>query len=129
MNLEKFAKLMARTTSINDNEALVSLRKANVILLEANLTWDDFISQKTIIVQEIVQQMPKSTGNQQQSQSTGTQKKFTNTEIEQMLVDCLLHIKNPSGKNFISSLNEFYKTKGYLTDKQAQSLQNWWINI
>lgn len=131
MNLEKFAKLMARTTSPNDNEALVSVRKANALLLEANLTWDEFISQKTIIIQEIVSQIPQSASNPQQSQqSTGsTGKKYTNTEIEQMLVDCLLYVSNPSGKTFIASLNENYRTKGYLSQNQARALHNWWINI
>jgi len=35
----KFYKLMAMTTSENDNEALVAMRMANKMLKESKLTW------------------------------------------------------------------------------------------
>lgn len=50
MDIIKLAKVMQRTTSSNDNEALISIRKANMLLDKSGLMWDDFISQKQFII-------------------------------------------------------------------------------
>lgn len=44
MNIEKFKKLLALTTSDSDNEALNAVRQANRLLKENNLTWDELFS-------------------------------------------------------------------------------------
>lgn len=40
---EKLKKLLALTTSSNDNEALIAIRQANKILKSANRTWPEII--------------------------------------------------------------------------------------
>lgn len=42
--MSRFAKLMAMTTSDNDNEALIALRQANKILAEKKMTWREIIA-------------------------------------------------------------------------------------
>ena len=53
MDIAKFAKVMMKTTSPNKNEVLSAIDLANSMLNSANLTWEDLIAKKTIIVQEI----------------------------------------------------------------------------
>src|SRR5258708_29459164 len=38
-----FIKLMMLTTSSNDNEALIALRKANKILFDAKVNWEELL--------------------------------------------------------------------------------------
>lgn len=113
MDIEKLAKLMMRTTSSNDHESLASIRMANGLLDASNLTWNDFIAQKTIVIQEIVQQTAKP----------------KDADIEKMLSECLVNIRSPTGLDFIKSLNNFYKTRGYLTPKQKEALTRWYNNL
>ena len=42
VDLSLLRKLMARTTSDSDAEALACIRKANALMLTAGLHWDDF---------------------------------------------------------------------------------------
>lgn len=42
--LERFAKVMMLTTSTNDGEALAAIRKANLIMGEEGLRWDDWLT-------------------------------------------------------------------------------------
>lgn len=114
IDLSKLAKLMELSTSPVDNEALTSIRMANKILFENNISWSEFIGQKTIIIQEI-QQI--------------TQKTKPDADIEKMLSECLINVRSPSGKTFIESLNKFYKQRGYLTPKQVEALRKWFDNL
>ena len=41
---EKILKLLQQTTTDSDNEALIAIRKANVILKKKDLHWDEFFS-------------------------------------------------------------------------------------
>ncbi len=117
MNLEKLVKVMGYTQSANDNEVLSAIRIANGILNESNLTWEQFISQKTIIIQEIIQNTIPATS------------KPIDPQIRDMLDACLRGITSSSGRHFIQSLDIWYKQKGMLTDKQRQALERWYTNV
>lgn len=41
LRFEKLKKLLALTSSTSDNEALLAIRKANVILSESGLSWPE----------------------------------------------------------------------------------------
>lgn len=43
MQTDKLKKLLALTTSDNDNEALAAIRQANKILKDADKTWDEVL--------------------------------------------------------------------------------------
>lgn len=117
MDLKKLVKVMGYTASPNDGEVLNAIRIANGILNSANITWEQFIAQKTIVVQEI------SPGNMQ----IKTEEK--NSEIEKMFTICLQKIRSESGLKFMQSLADWYKTKGYLTSKQKDALERWYDNV
>ena len=113
LDLAKLVKVMMRTTSPNDFETLVSIRMANVMLNENNINWEDFIAQKTVVINEVVQKIQKE----------------DDADIEKMLEMCLTHIKSPSGKKFIESLSEFYWDKGFLTVRQKEALKKFFDNL
>lgn len=113
LDLEKLVKLMMRTTSPNDFEALVSIRMANTMLRENNINWEDFIAQKTVVINEVVQKVQKK----------------DDAEIEEMLEMCLKHVKSISSKKFIESLSEFYWDNGKLTERQKEALKKFYGNL
>lgn len=112
LELEKLVKLMMRTTSPNDFEALVSIRMANTMLRENNINWEDFIAQKTVVINEVVQKIQKEGDG----------------DIEKMLEMCLNHVKGPS-RTFIESLSEFYWDNGKLTERQLAALKKFFDNL
>ena len=118
MDISKLAKLLGYTTSPNDNEALNAMRMANAELDKANLTWIDFCTQKTIVIQNIVQ------GNEQAPQVKGT-----DATVEKMLQVCLQNIRSDSGLKFIQSLSNWYLKRGNITEKQKIALEKWYNNV
>lgn len=52
IKFEKFVKLMALTTSSIDGEALSALRKANAMLDETNMTWEQLLAGKVKFVRD-----------------------------------------------------------------------------
>ncbi len=112
LELDKLVKLMMRTTSPNDFEALVSIRMANKMLMDSNINWEDFIAQKTVVINEVVQKVQKK----------------DDAEIEEMLEMCLKHVTGPS-KKFIESINEFYWDKGRLSVRQKEALAAFYKNL
>lgn len=122
-DIVKFAKLMQLSTSTYEGEALNAIRMANAILAEADLSWDDFISQKEIIINEIEY---KDNENKDNIQKIDIEECLN---IEEMFTMCLYRIKVESGLNFIKSLKEFYDRRGYLTVKQQEALKKWYENI
>lgn len=117
MNLEKLVKVMGYTASPNDSEALNAVRIANGILAESDLTWEQFISQKTIVIQEVIQQPTTATA------------KPIDTNIQNMLDICLRNVTSHSGQHFIQSLADWYRRKGFLTDRQKTALERWYNNV
>lgn len=109
----KLIKLMQLTTSPFDGEALNAIRKANAELAEADITWEDILKNKEIIIKQVTQII----------------KKEPNPEIEHMLNICIHNVRSTSGKAFVKSLQTWYKEKGFLTKKQEESLRRWYGNI
>jgi hypothetical protein len=136
-DLEKFAKIMARTQSPNDHEALLSVRMANGMLLNANLDWSQFISQKVIEITEVTYNNGSQSQQSQQSGSgSSSSSSSSDAEIEQMLETCIMGLQhNASGLNFIESLKAQYERNksmnrpSKLSPKQVQALKNWYNNL
>lgn len=114
MDIAKLAKLMELSASPIDGEALNAIRMANKMLLEHNISWSQFISEKTLIIQEVQQIVTKTKPD---------------VDVEKMLTECIINIYSPTGLAFVRSLNDFYKTKGFLTPKQKEALKKWYDNI
>ena len=52
LKIDKLKKLLALTTSTNDNEALVAIRKANSLLIESNKSWADVFADESNVQAE-----------------------------------------------------------------------------
>ena len=111
VDISKIIKLLNMTSSSYDGECLAAIRRANVILLEENITWSDIFKVK-------------------QSLPTPLDKpNFSSEQIKHMLVMCLARVHSRSGLEFLKSLQGFYRNRGYLTERQLEALQSWYKNI
>lgn len=131
-DLIKLVKILAYTTSANDNEALNACRRANTLMKSMNLTWEQLMKDKTIVVNEIISNevitaAPTATHSTTPGFRTG------NMETEMMLQVCMSRTNytrmNPTGQAFIRSLNDWYQRNRSLTDKQQEALKNWYNRI
>ncbi len=110
-NFDKFIKLMQMTQSDQDGEVLTAIRMANTMLAENNANWEELLRSK---VKVSAKPEPAFAG-----------KRYTNSEeIEEMLREILGSIKTGSSFfAFIESLKEWWEDKGFLTEKQYNSLR------
>ena len=120
VDIIKFIKLMELTTSSYDGEALNALRKANAELFKYNLTWNQFLSNKQIIITNPIQNQPKPDIDL---------KLEKHKQTERMLSTCLQCIHSESGLEFIRSLKKQFDSSGYLTDRQLEALCKWYNNF
>ncbi len=133
-DLIKLVKILAYTTSANDNEALNACRRANTLMKSMNLTWEQLIKDKTIVVNEIISNevIPAAPTTSAASSNTASFK-TGNYEVELMLQVCMSRTNfarmNPTGQAFIKSLNDWYQRNHSLTDKQKEALKNWYNRI
>jgi len=109
---EKFIKLMGLTTSSNEGEALNAIRKANFLLAEANLAWDEFLRGKA-----------KISGTN--SKDDIPKKRFENAdEINKMFQGVTHNLRTgTSFYDFVQNLHQWWERKGYLTQKQYEALR------
>jgi len=128
-DLIKLVKILAYTTSANDNEALNACRRANTLMKSMNLTWEQLIKDKTIVVNETISNEPIPIAKA--ANPTGLRNE--NYEVEMMLQVCMSRTNfarmNPTGQAFIRSLNDWYQRNRSLTDKQKEALRNWYNRI
>jgi hypothetical protein len=115
MDIMKLVKVLGYTQSPNDNEALSACRMANGILAAANLSWEQFVSQKTIVIQEIVQK--------------NVIQKELNPETQKKLKICLENIRSRSGLEFLGSLNKQFQERGRLSERQLEALDKFYANV
>ena len=114
IDAEKVLKLLNLGSSPNDNEALSALRMANGMLAKHNLDWISFFNKNP----------QKSSVREEEETHEGPTYK---DEIEKMLNSCLSCLSG-SAHEFITSLSVFFKTRGFLTEKQEQALYKFYIN-
>ena len=107
---ELFIKLMMLSTSDQDGEALAALRKANAVLAEANMNWEELIRAKA-----------KAEIRPDERPATGVAEPF----IEEMLEELLRDVKG-SFRDFIVSISEWYDKHGSLTPKQYAAIKKAW---
>lgn len=115
MDIIKLVKVLGYTTSSNDNEALSACRMANGMMAEANLTWEQVMTQKTIVIQEIIQK--------------NTIQKEKNPETAKKLKLVLENVRSPSGLEFLRSLNRQFEGRGSLSPRQLEALDEWYENL
>jgi len=115
MDIIKLVKVLGYTTSPNDNEALSAMRMANGIMAEANLTWEQLMTQKTIVIQEVIQK--------------NVIQKEANSETAKKLKLVLENVRSHSGLEFLRSLNKQFQERGSLSKRQLEALDKWYDNL
>jgi hypothetical protein len=121
MDRAMLVKFMGMTMSAHDNEALTALRKANAMLLEKNLTWQEVLAASPKLSDFRVP--PSQRRGQPPPQSDPEQNRYDNAdEINQMFQDAF---DNAHGtfRSFLHSIHEWWESKGFLTAKQYQALK------
>ncbi len=111
VDIIKIVKLLNITTSKFDGECLNAIRRANILLMEENCTWNDIFQVKQSLPNSI--NMPG----------------VSDEQIRHMLTMCLSRTRSKSGIEFLKSLQDFYRNRGMLTVRQLEALQNWYKNI
>ena len=98
---DKRMKLLQQTTTTNDNEALVSIRMANKLLVSEGLHWNEFFNnEKVTVIKPIT--------------------------IRDKLNTCL---GCQPYNTFLQSLNAFYSKRGFLSPKQKDALNKLYENL
>ena len=111
LDIIKLAKLLEMTSSSFDGEVLSAIRRANFILKSENKTWSDLF--------QVKQPLPFPLNKPD----------FSDEHIRHMLVMCIARTRSKSGLEFLKSLQEFYRNRGYLTGRQLEALGAWFKNI
>jgi len=121
-----FIKLMSMTTSSHDGEALVAIRKANAILAEANVNWEEFLA--ALDQSKSSYMTPPSKRPQAKRDPTEFHdvdaKHHDSTTIDIMFEKAF--DRTPSGSSFyefLQSVHDYYVQRGYHTDKQYQAIR------
>lgn len=120
-DFEIFIKLMMMAQSPNDGEALTALRKANAKLASINRNWEELLRGKVTTIE--FPDVPM--GGDLKTSGGGT--KHTDPLIDVMLEDLMREVKG-GFRDFISSINDWWEQKGFLTEKQYTSVKKAWDN-
>lgn len=110
LNRDRVLKLLALTTSANDHEALLAMRRANGMLAEHDQDWWAFFAGET----------PKTSPRTAPSSSSSD-------DFGGMIDLCLSRLRG-SAYEFVESLSGFYRERGYLTEKQESALRKFYSN-
>jgi hypothetical protein len=130
-----FIKLMMLSTSDQDGEALVAIRKANAILAEDNLNWEEFIRSGVKVVHETQKQERTDRAKSSKQRKEAEEKEYHDTyrgrlydddsEILPMFEYLLETIPvGDSFLHFIQDVRKWYREKGFLTERQYRVIRN-----
>lgn len=123
LDRQRLIKLMNMTTSSNDGEALAAIRKANALLKVNGMNWSEFISG---IKQQPLRPAPRPMGRGTMDTAPEyprPQSRFTDKDIPRMLQSLMRDTKG-SFHDVVASWNEYWQERGYLTERQYESLIN-----
>lgn len=99
MRIQLLSKLLELTRSNNDHEALSAIRKANSLINENHLTWTQILAPL----------------------------EFSDDGEDLLIEDMFLVIFESDYKSndltFVLDLFDFYRNRGYLSDKQTKALE------
>lgn len=111
---KRFVNMMERTTSDNDHEALVALRKANEMLIGSNMTWTALLEAKQAMAVEAMPAGEKANGADPVSGG--------DVELDDMFAVLRQNVKGDF-RNFIDSVHAQYMTNGSLSPKQRDAIE------
>lgn len=118
---------MNLTFSDNDNEALSALRKANGMMKKERLMWGDFLPASSSAPPRPGKTTYSWDSRKEEAQSDegGRTEPKSKEEVDQTIEALKVMASRLQGakKEFVEGCLDFFKTRGYLTGKQAKVLQ------
>ena len=114
-DFERLKKIMDRTASPEDGEALASVRAANRILAAEGLTWTRVLSRTVIVVDE-VEPAPRRDDDKRPSGAADA--------ISSILDEAERTASGKTTMDFIADLRRQHEEKGWLSPKQVAALEN-----
>jgi hypothetical protein len=122
-----FIKLMMLTTSPNDSEALTALRKANAMLAQANVNWQEFLS--AVEINKSSTATPRRTYYYSDNAFTdvGSSKAWNrhtdSAEINALFESAFRNVGHGGFRDFLDRVHQWWQEKGFLTEKQFEALR------
>jgi hypothetical protein len=127
----KFVKLMMLTSSENDSEALTALRKANAMLAEANVNWEEFLA---LVGQSktVAPAPPPPWGTSASAQNDGFSdigRDARGHYIDAQEIDYLFEQAyrktgpTSSFRRFLDSVHQWWEENHFLTEKQYTAIR------
>jgi hypothetical protein len=104
----KLCKVMMLTTSDNDSEALAALRKANALLKQRGLNWEDIFAALT--------EAAASDEDEDDSED------YEAARIRAALAVAMRSAGSESFRDFLDSIAEQFAEKGFLSPKQRAAV-------
>ena len=127
-DVTRLVKLMMMTTSSNDNEALIAMRKANAVLGASQKNWQDILLTPFARRPE----PPPQPQPQQQQRRKPDPKPAPDPKaalIEQMFETLLKEVPPEADfRTFVLSVHQQWRKKGRLTDKQYRAIRKSYLN-
>lgn len=118
-----FSKLMGKTATSNDNEALMAIRRANKMLSEAKITWEEIAIALDKFNDAYPQDGPRKAPETNWEDFTPHGHHTDAQEINRLFVRVRTRNHNASFEAFLDSINDWWLEKGFLTRKQYQRLK------
>jgi NACalpha-BTF3-like transcription factor len=124
----KFVKLMMLTTSESDNEALVALRKANALLAEANVNWEEFltaVSANAVAPSASRSRPPRKDDDGFSDIGRDAKGHYIDADDINMLFEQAYAKTRPGGsfREFLDSVHIWWEGNGFLTEKQYAAIR------
>lgn len=124
MHESMLVKLMMMTTSSNDSEALIALRKANKLLKEAGVTWQDLLSAlSTPRPSAVPRPRPRPEPEWENVVNAGHRRYDNEYEINAMFDALFASHMGEGFAEFVESVNIQWKQRGFLTGPQYEAIK------
>lgn len=124
MQNKLFAKLMMLTTSNNDAEALVALRKANKILADAKTNWAELLDAVQADQSYRVPPSKRRPRPEPEWENVGDSTKYTDAHDIDNLFNRVFDQKLSEGfESFVTSVHIWWEQKGFLTKAQYDTIK------
>jgi hypothetical protein len=131
LNRDLFIKLMAKTTSDNDAEALMFLRRANAMLKAANITWPEIVSDQAKAERKLFEAFtyrtptpgPSRYGRPVKSKKKVDKGRNTDPAIGDMLEELRHRQHTMSFLMFLSGVTAQWRSHKFVTDDQLAMIR------
>jgi hypothetical protein len=129
-DVTRLVKLMMMTTSSNDNEALVAMRKANAVLGASQKNWQDILLTPFARRPEPPPRPEPQPQQQQHRKPDPKPASDPKTDLINAMFETLLKEVSPESnfRSFVLSVHVQWLKRNRLTDKQYRAIRKAYLN-